>query len=61
MRVYVKDIRAAKLCSKGARKWFERHNLSWADFLREGMDEDDVLKIGDAMAARVVEVARERR
>jgi hypothetical protein len=55
------DIRAAKMCSKGARKWAQRKSIDWAKFLREGIEAEELIATGDAMAARLVEVARERR
>ena len=55
------DIRAAKMCSRGGRAWAEKHGLNWSMFLREGIEAEDLIKTGDAMAARLVEVARERR
>lgn len=54
------DIRAAKLCSNGARGFFKRHNLDWNKFLSEGIAEEELLATGDANALRVVEKARER-
>lgn len=54
------DIRAAKLCSNGARGFFTRHGLDWNKFLSEGIPEEDLLATGDANALRVVEKARER-
>lgn len=55
------DIRAAKMCSKGTRKFFERHELDWDDFLKNGIDAQKFIDTGDAMALQVVEVARGRR
>lgn len=61
MKITMADIRAAKMCSKGARKFFARHDWDWSDFLRNGIDADVVQATGDAMAMTVLEVARERR
>jgi len=58
--ITMRDIRRAKMCSKGAREFFARHNLDWSEFLRNGIEEDKLLNTGDAMARRVVEVARGR-
>lgn len=60
MKVTMRDVRAAKMCSRGARLFFIKHDLDWFAFLKEGIDADTVLQTGDAMAARVVEVARGR-
>lgn len=61
MKITMADVRAAKMCSKGARKFFVRHNLDWQMFLREGIDESAVAATGDAMAEKVIEVAHVRR
>lgn len=57
MIITMRDVRAAKMCSRGARKFFERHNLDWSDFIKNGIDAEKLLSTGDAMAVRVVEVA----
>jgi len=54
------DIRAAKMCSRGARDFFRRHDLDWEAFLREGVPAEQLLATGDEMARQVVEVARGR-
>lgn len=62
MTVIVKmvDIRAAKLCSNGARGFFQRQGLDWNKFLSEGLPEELFIATGDANAMRVVEAARAR-
>lgn len=50
-------IRKARMCSRGARAFFERHHLDWADFLQNGIEPEKLTSIGDAMANKVVEVA----
>jgi hypothetical protein len=54
----MRHVRQAKLCSKGARTFFKRHGLDWATFVRVGLPADTIAATGDAMALRVVEVAR---
>ena len=61
MRITMRDIRAAKMCSRGARQFFDRHGLDWADFVRNGVLIEIIEKIDDAMAQQVVGVAREQR
>jgi hypothetical protein len=53
-------IRKAKMCSQGARSFFNRHNIDWHSFLKNGVDESILLNTGDAMAKQVVEVANGR-
>lgn len=55
--IRMKHIRSAKLCSRGARQWFEDHGLSWQSFLDEGVPVAEVLPLGDAFATRVAEIA----
>lgn len=59
--VRMEHIRAARMCSGGARSFFDRHGLDWSAFLREGVDAEELLATGDEMARQVVEVARGRK
>ena len=61
MNITMRDVRAAKMCSAGAREFFRRHQLDWLQFQKSGISIDKLEATGDAMALRVVEVARERR
>jgi hypothetical protein len=46
-----------RLCVIGTRAWFKTHNLDFADFLDNGIDEEILLATGDAFAIAVVEQA----
>lgn len=61
MLIKVYHLRQAKMCNKGARDFFKRHGMDWKKFAREGLDESEFLATGDAMAARLVEVAHNGR
>jgi hypothetical protein len=53
-------VRAAKLCTSGARIWLTRYGVSWTKFLDEGVSADFLRETGDPLALRVVrEVERE--
>lgn len=54
------DLRAAFMCSRGARKFFELHGLDWCDFLKNGIPASKLLATGDQMAKQLVEVTRGR-
>lgn len=54
-------VRQAKMCSSGAREFFERHGLDWQDFLNNGIDAEKLRATGDAMAIQVVKVAENGR
>lgn len=58
--VTMRDIRAAKQCSRGTRTFFKRHGLDWDDFLTNGIPAEKLEATGDHMAIRVCEVARGR-
>lgn len=58
--VTMRDIRAARMCSSGTRAFFKRHGLDWWKFLRDGLPADQLEATGDAMALKVVEIARGR-
>ena len=59
--VTMSHIRKAKLCSRGTRAFFEKHNLDWNAFLAEGIDAEKLRQTGDAMALQVVKVAEDGR
>lgn len=60
MIVTMRHVRQAKMCSRGARAFFDRHGLDWLEFLRSGVAAEKLIATGDAMALKVVEVARGR-
>jgi hypothetical protein len=57
IKVSMRHVRQAAMCSRGARAFFRRHGLDWDTFLREGLDADVIRATGDAMAIRVAEIA----
>lgn len=58
--VTMKDIRAAKMCGGGTRRFFKKHGMDWQEFSKNGLPEEQFIATGDAMAMQVVEVARGR-
>ena len=60
MIVTVTDCRAAGHCVRGIREFFLLHRLDFKGFLRNGIDADVLLKLGDAQASNVVCRAKER-
>ena len=58
MRIYMSDIRKAKMCSSGTRAFFLRQGWDWQDFLKNGRDAQDFINTKDVMALQVVEVAK---
>ena len=47
-------------CARGVRQGFQRYKLDYSDFLKNGLDADELLAVTneDAMVEKVVEVAR---
>jgi len=46
-------------CLPGGRAWFARYGLDWRKFIREGLDESEFLRTGDALGIALVDWARE--
>lgn len=59
--VKLEDMRALRFCSRGARDFFQHHGMDWATFIKEGLPAEQFEATGDAMALKVVEVARGRK
>lgn len=57
----MKDVRKAQMCSRGCRKFFDKHGLDWGKFLKEGVPEEELIRTGDSMALHVVEVHHGRK
>lgn len=58
VQCYVRHIRAASLCTGGAREWFRRRGWNWGQFLIEGRPASDFIATKDPLALRMVEAAR---
>lgn len=55
--VRMRHIRAAGMCSRGAREFFLNAGLDWDRFLVEGIPAEKLAATNDAMAISVVECA----
>lgn len=60
LHLTVEDVREAGLCVRGAKQWFALHKLDFTHFLAHGIHMSQ-LPQNDALAQKVIEVARERR
>ena len=56
MRIYMSDLRKAKMCARGSRAFFLSQGWDWQEFLKNGRDAQDFIDTKDAMAQQVVEV-----
>ena len=59
-RIIHQDLSTLNYCNRGSRQFFERHGISWSDFLREGVDIELIAQIDDEMARKVVTQAKNR-
>lgn len=55
MKIYMTDIRKARMCSKGTRAFFLSKGWDFQDFLKNGIDLEKVKSCGDAMVQQVIE------
>lgn len=58
--VNVNDLRAARMCAKSARPWFERQGLSWDTFVSDGYPVEVIEGTGDGLALKVAAITRKR-
>jgi hypothetical protein len=56
--VNMQHVRAARLCSAGARVWLAHHGIELSRFLREGVPAEELEATGDAFALHVAAIAR---
>jgi hypothetical protein len=52
--ITITDVSRAGFCPRGAKRWFEAHDLDFRAFLKDGISAADVIGIGDAFAERVI-------
>ena len=56
--VTIEHVRKAGVCTRGARAWAARHGFDYRRFLLHGYPADEIEAIGDALALKVVAIAR---
>ena len=61
MRIYMSDLRKAKMCARGSRAFFLSQGWDWQDFLENGIELEIVKSTKDAMAQQVVEAVKNGR
>jgi hypothetical protein len=54
LRIYVRHIRAARLCTHGARQWFTTRKLDWNRFLEDGIDAGFIRSLDDPISNRAL-------
>lgn len=55
MIITIDDVRKAGICVAGARRWFNQHGIPFNQFIKDGIDADELIALGDDMARRVVD------
>jgi hypothetical protein len=58
--VTLQDVRTARYCLAGVRRWFRRHGFSWSEFLTHGIEAERLRATGDALIAPVLRAAEDR-
>lgn len=58
--VTIADVRACKLCVRGARQWFSLHGLDFQHFLMHGYPIETIEALNDGLANQVTAMARLR-
>jgi hypothetical protein len=59
IRVHMRHVRKAGLCSRGLRAWAAANGFQVAPFLSEGLPVETVEATGDGFALKVAKIARE--
>lgn len=59
MKVKMDHMRRLGYCARGVREFFSHHGLDYSKFLEEGIDSEELLRVGgdNQMVLDVVEVA----
>lgn len=58
-RFTITDARRAGFCVEGLREFAEKHNLSFYDFVRNGMDEQTLIDLGEEGIVEMINKSRE--
>jgi hypothetical protein len=58
--IRMRDVRAAKQCSRGVRQFFRENGLDWSDFLKNGVKSGVIIDLKDEMGMQVVRCANGR-
>ena len=58
MKIYLRHLRLVGYCVPSSRAWAKQHGVDWREFVRDGLDATVLESSGDALAMKLVEVAR---
>ena len=51
----MRDLRALGWCSRGCRLVAEKHGISWSDFLKDGIELEELKEIVDPYFREILE------
>lgn len=58
MIIWLADCREVFYCSRGIRLFCAKYKLDYASFIKNGIEEEELLALNDSMATRIVENKR---
>lgn len=58
MKITVNHARQLDYCSRGIRRFFKQYKLDLRDFLKNGIEEEVLLKTNDPHALKLIEHAK---
>lgn len=61
MRITIKHVSNVLYCHKGTRAFFAKYDLDYSEFLKNGIDEEELAALNDSMADKVIRGAHGRK
>lgn len=58
MIITIQHVRAAGYCLDGVRMFLKNRGFVWRDVVRNGIEEEQLLKIDDIMVKKIIKFAR---
>ncbi len=55
----LKDMKRLGYCMRGARKFFQNHNIDWGRVRKEGISTEELRSTGDSMAITLADDVEE--
>jgi len=59
MKVTIEHARQLKYCTPGLRYFAKLHNLDFRKLVKEGIEVEELEKINDSMANKLIEIAKD--
>ena len=58
MRITLSDCTRVTYCHKGVRLFCKKYKIDYIDFLKNGIEAEELLALNDSMANKIVETKR---